>query len=151
MNYRTISLLMLFVLLAVGLVACKFEPMTFDDEEEPLDFEDKWWVLESYGEPGDTQPVIEGSEITANFNCTTDGVNGSAGCNSYGGKYEVDNCELSITELNYTEMACMEPEGVMGQEQEYLQLLILTESYKIEDGKLHITCSDGSVLVFESK
>ena len=142
MKYRMVSLLMLFVLLAIGLVACKCVV---------ADFEDMDWVLESHGEPGNTQPVIAGSEITTTFDSATHEVSGSAGCNSYFGNYEVDDNHLAITGLGYTEMACLEPEGVMDQEQEYLQLLILTESYESDDDELRIDCSDGSVLVFESK
>lgn len=150
MNYLTKILIICLVLLVIGVVACKFEPMTFDDEpkDEPLDFENIEWILESFGEPGNIQLVIEGSEITATFDSATHGVNGSAGCNYYSGDYEVDNSELSISSVGNTEMACIEPEGVMEQEQQYLQLLILAESYETGDGQLRITCSDGNVLVF---
>jgi len=141
MKYHVILSIMSLVLLAAGLVACKCGA---------VDLEDKDWVLESYGEQDDTQAVIECSEITAIFDSETHEVSGSAGCNHYFGNYEVDNGQLSITALAYTEMACMEPEGVMEQEQQYLQLLILAESYETEDGELRITCSDGSVLVFRS-
>lgn len=139
MNNRMILSVMFLALLVIGLVACK---------GGAADFEDREWVLESYGEPGNAQPVLEGSEITATFDSEIRDVSGSAGCNSYFGDYNVDNGELSILNVGNTEMACLEPEGVMDQEQQYLQLLMLAESYEIEDGKLHITCSDGSVLVF---
>lgn len=139
MNYLVKVLIIPLVLLATGFVACTFEA---------LDFEDMEWVLESYGEPSNTQLVIEGSEITATFDSATHGVNGSAGCNHYFGDYEADNSELSISSVGSTEMACMEPEGVMEQEQQYLRLLILAESYETDDGQLRITCSNGSVLVF---
>jgi heat shock protein HslJ len=129
------------VLLAIGLVACKGEVAAFEDKE---------WLLESYGEPDNVHTVIEGTEITANFESATHEVTGSAGCNSYFGDYEVDNHELSIPLVGYTEMYCMEPEGVMEQEQSYLQSLPLAESYEIENGRMHITCSDGSVLIFRS-
>ena len=141
MNYRTKLSVTLLVLLAIGLVACKGGTVAFEDKE---------WVLESYGEPGNVQSVIEGTEITATFDSAEHEVIGSAGCNSYFGDYEVNNNQLSIPVLANTEIACLEPEGVMDQEQQYLQALRLAESYDIEDGKLHITCSDGTVLVFRS-
>jgi len=75
-------------------------------------------------------------------------VSGSAGCNSYFGDYEVDGSSLSIPLIGNTEMYCMEPEGVMDQEEQYLQSLRLAESYEVKDGKLRITCSDGTVMVF---
>jgi len=141
MNYRVKLSVIFLVLLAIGLVACKGEAVAC---------EDKRWVLESYGEAGDTQAVIEGTEITATFDSAKHEVRGSAGCNTYFGDYEVDNNQLSITGLGNTEMYCMEPEGVMDQEEQYLQSLRLAGSYEIEGGKLRITCSDGSVLVFSS-
>ena len=141
MRYCAKLLVILLILLAFGLVACK---------GVVADFEDKDWVLESYGEPGNTQSVIENSEITATFDSGTHEVDGSAGCNHYFGDYEVDNGELSISAVGSTEMACMEPEGVMDQEYEYLQLLILAASYEIEDSQLQITCSDGTVLVYRN-
>ena len=45
-------------------------------------------------------------------------------------------------------MYCLEPEGVMDQEEQYLGSLRLAESYEIVDGRLRIICSDGSMLVF---
>ena len=142
MNYRAKLSVILLVLLAIGLVACKGGAVAFEDRE---------WLLESYGEPGSVQPVIEGSEITATFDSAKHEVRGSAGCNSYFGDYEVDNCGLSIPLLGNTEMYCLEPEGVMEQEEQYLQSFRLAESYEIEDGKLRLTYSDCSVLVFRSK
>ena len=141
MNYRVKLSVISLVLLAIGLVACKGGAVAFEDKE---------WMLESYGEAGNAQAVIEGSEITATFDGDTREVRGSAGCNNYFGEYEVDGSELSIPTIGNTEMYCMEPEGVMDQEEQYLQLLRLAESYEIRDGKLRITCSDDTVLVFRS-
>lgn len=141
MNYKMKLSITLLLLLVIGLVACKGGGVAFEDRE---------WVLESYGEAGNAQSVIEGSEITATFDGDTREVRGSAGCNNYFGEYEVDGSELSIPTIGNTEMYCMEPEGVMDQEEQYLQLLRLAESYETENSTLRITCSDGSVLVFRS-
>ena len=141
MNYRAKLSIIFLVLLTIGLIACKGGAVAFEDKE---------WVLESYGEPGNMQPVIEGTEITANFDSAKHEVRGSASCNSYFGDYQVNNNQLSIPALAYTEMACLEPEGVMDQEQQYLQLLRLADSYEMEDNGFHIICSDGTVLVFGS-
>jgi heat shock protein HslJ len=141
MNYRMILLVVLLVLLTTGFAGCL---------GEVVDFEDRDWVLESYGEPGDLQMVLEGTEITATFDSDTQEVRGSAGCNSYFGEYEVSNKQLSITALGNTEMYCMEPEGVMEQEQQYLGSLGLAGSFEREDVRFRIICSDGTVLVFRS-
>jgi len=111
------------------------------------DLEDIKWVLESYGEQGNLTPVIEGTRVTATFESDEGQVRGSAGCNSYFGGYEVDD-KLSITALAHTEMYCMDPEGVMDQETEYLKILQTAESYRVQDGKLKINCSNQLVLIY---
>jgi len=111
------------------------------------DLEDIRWVLESYGEQGNLTPVIEGTRITATFESDEGQVRGSAGCNSYFGGYEIDE-GLSITTLGHTEMYCMDPEGVMDQETEYLKILQTAESYRIQDGKLQINCGNQLVLIY---
>ncbi len=113
---------------------------------QAVTLEDKKWVLESYGEQGNLQAVLEGTEITAIFDSSQGQVQGTAGCNTYFADYMVNN-NLSILQIAYTEMYCLEPEGVMEQEQEYLKILQSAESYEIEGGRLRITCG-AEVLVF---
>ena len=96
------------------------------------------------------QAVLEGSETTAIFNGDDRQVSGSAGCNTYFGDYEAKKNELSISMLAWTARACVEPEGVMEQEQKYLSALQAAESYTIEGGELQIFCGD-QVLVFRSR
>jgi heat shock protein HslJ len=112
--------------------------------------EDTRWVLESYGEPGNLKAVIADTEITAEFVSAEDTVKGSAGCNSYFGSYELKGSQLSIPgPIGATEMYCMEPEGVMDQEQEYLAVLQLAQSYEIDGDKLQINCGS-QALIFKS-
>jgi len=47
-------------------------------------------------------------------------------------------------------MACLTPEGIMEQEQHYLNLLRAAKSYKIQEGKLQIT-SGAEILVYSAK
>ena len=111
--------------------------------------EDKVWVLESYGEPGNLKAVLEDTEITATFDSAEGQVTGSAGCNSYSGGYEVEGDNLSIPgPIISTEMSC--GEQIDKQEYEYLATLQAAESYKIEDGELTITCGN-QALIFKSE
>jgi heat shock protein HslJ len=114
---------------------------------QDADLEDIKWTLESYGEPGNLVPVIEGTRITATFESAEGQVRGSAGCNSYFGDYAIDN-KLSITTLAHTEMYCMDPEGVMEQETEYLKILLTAGSYQVQDGRLQIDCGNQLVLIY---
>lgn len=118
--------------------------------EDTIAIENTTWLLESYGEKGNLQTVLEGTEITATFESAEDRVKGSAGCNSYFGDYQINDNELSIPMMAHTEMYCLEPEGVMEQETQYLSLLSAAESYEVSEGKLRITAGS-QVLVFNAK
>jgi heat shock protein HslJ len=105
--------------------------------------EDTIWVLMSYGEPKFERSVLPNTEITVEFISKEGTVKGSAGCNSYFGSYEVEGNQLSIPgPMGVTEMYCMEPEGVMDQEQEYLTILQNAGTYKIEGNQLQIGSGD---------
>ena len=101
------------------------------------------WVLTSLN--GDRP--LEGREVTLAF----DGgkASGSAGCNSYFGGYEVQGEDkLTFSEVGSTEMACLDPEGIMGQEEEYLTALRGATGFRVSDGKLQIFSAGGGVLAF---
>jgi len=139
-------LISLFVIIATTLSFCSCSKVA----EDTITIEDTTWVLESYGEQGNLQTVLEGTEITATFESAEGQVKGSAGCNSYFGDYQVDKNKLSIPMMAHTEMYCMEPEGVMEQETQYLRLLSTAESYEVIEGKLQII-ADSQVLVLNAK
>ncbi len=114
-----------------------------------IGFEDKRWVLKSYGEADNLKDVLEDTEITATFNNEEGQVTGSAGCNSYFGSYETEDANLSIPgPIGATEMSCGEQKDT--QEREYLSILQAAESYEIKGGKLTIN-SGNQNLIFESK
>ncbi len=110
--------------------------------------EDTKWFLRSYGEQGNLQDIIEGTEITATFYSSEGQVGGSAGCNIYGGRYQIGANMLSISDVYSTEMACLSPEGVMIQEQEFLTILASAQSFQVDDTTLTIFCSGGQQLYF---
>jgi len=116
-------------------------------ERNPV-LEDIKWLLKSYGEQGNLKDIIKGTEITATFYSSEGQVGGSAGCNIYGGRYQIKDSTLSISEVVSTEMACLLPEGVMEQEQEFLSLLANAQSFQADDTTLTIFCSGGLQLYF---
>ncbi len=131
----------LSISLVIGLAAC-----STSGSSSALD--DTKWFLRSYAEPGDLISVIDGTEITATFDSAEDRVSGSSGCNTYFGEYKVEDDKLSILEMAYTERACLSPEGVMEQEQEYLFILSNALSFQADDATLTIFCSGGLQLYF---
>ncbi len=134
-------LVMLLLSSMIGLTSCSYGSS----------IEDMDWVLQSYGEFGNLKDVLTDTEITAEFVSSEGTVEGSAGCNSYSGSYEVKNSQLSIPgPIAATEMYCMEPEGVMEQERQYLEILQAAKGYSVEDGELQINCG-GQVLVYTTE
>jgi heat shock protein HslJ len=125
----------------MGLAACT-------GKTETITLEDTTWVLESYGEQGNLQAVLEDTEITAVFDSAEDKVTGSAGCNSYFAGYEIENNELSISAIGSTEMYC---EGLMEQEQQYLSILGGAENFQVQDSQLRISSSGNQVLIFHAR
>ena len=99
------------------------------------------WVLVSYGAPGAETPVVAGSTVTLEFEAG-DQAGGSAGCNSYGGRYQVDGDAISFSEMVQTLMAC-EDEQVMEQEAQYLAALETASQFELSGDQLAITYDGG--------
>ncbi|MFC2014984.1 protease inhibitor I42 family protein [Chloroflexota bacterium] len=118
-----------------------------DENQEKLISGESAWVLESYGQRDNLNTVLDGTKITAAFDKAEGRVHESAGCNTYSGDYQISDSTLSISWIASTEMACLEPEGSMDQEQQYLTILQAAESYKVQDGKLQIN-SGQQILTF---
>jgi heat shock protein HslJ len=79
--------------------------------------EGKTWVLTTYN---DTQP-IDGRQPILQFEA--DQVSGTTGCNHYGSAYQIGGNAIRFEGVFSTEMACLEPEGLMDQERIYLDSL----------------------------
>ena len=102
------------------------------------------WLVRSYNNGKQAVvSVIVGTELTAIFQ--SDGrLNGSAGCNNYNSSYQVDGDNISIGQTITTLMACVEPEGIMEQEEQYLTALQTAATYKIDGGRLEMRTAGGS-------
>jgi heat shock protein HslJ len=98
------------------------------------------WVLSSFGPASAPVAVLPGSSVTAVF--TTEGVSGSAGCNSYSGTFQFDNTNLTFSPLITTKMACTD-NNIMTQETTYLTALQSVTSYQINNGQLQLAYPDG--------
>lgn len=83
--------------------------------------------LASFGPSGAEQPVIPGTEITATFSDTD--VAGSAGCNDYTGTLTPVEDYFTVGPIATTLQACLEPAGIMEQEQAYLAALEATDGF----------------------
>ena len=109
-----------------------------------VDLNETAWTLESYG----GESLISDTTMTANFESGE--VSGSASCNHYFGSYQIKGDQITVEGLGWTEMACMNPDGIMEQEQTIMSLLSKTVSYGIEGGKLRLQIESGEELIFLS-
>lgn len=101
------------------------------------------WTLVSYAADGDQLPVPDGVEATATFADGT--VQGSSGCNSFNGSYELDGDGLTFGPLASTLMACEPPQSDV--EAAVFAGLDATTSYRLEDGTLMLLDEAGAELL----
>jgi heat shock protein HslJ len=133
---KTNHILLIFIMV-IALSAC-----LVGNSPALSDLESNIWVLRS--DAGN--PLIEGSSISLQF---TDGlISGNAGCNHYGGGFTVSGKKISFSDIYATEMYCMDPAGVMDQEQSYLSALRDADHLYISDDVLTLTTSTQQTLVF---
>jgi heat shock protein HslJ len=102
------------------------------------DLQDTAWELNSLS----GTDLIPGSTITLAF--SGDALSGSAGCNQFGGSYEISGDTLLIRDLFATEMACAEPIGILEQEQAFLTALRAVDSYQLGTGRLELRNEQGT-------
>jgi heat shock protein HslJ len=148
-RFKWHTAMLVLAIVTVAVVGC----VGSDPKPEPIpadNLEDVTWILKGYGKSGNLQEVLDGSEITAIFDGDKSQINGSAGCNNYFGSYQVSDDKLTIMDLANTEMSCLEPEGVMEQENQYLRILRTVVGYLVQDGELHIN-SDDEILIYVTK
>lgn len=111
---------------------------------EPTSLVGTSWQVINYNNGKDAVvSVLGGTNLTAEFG--EDGsITGSAGCNNYFGKYEVDGNTIKIGPLASTKMACAEPTGIMEQETAYLIALESAATFQITGDQLVLFNADGS-------
>jgi heat shock protein HslJ len=103
---------------------------------EQARLEETVWVLHSIN----GEPALPEVEVTLEFSADRHILRGYAGCNHYGGPYELNDHELDIIEV---EMSL--------QNRQYEDILWNVTIYQIEDGKLILKTDAGETLVFTSQ
>lgn len=107
-----------------------------------VDLDGTAWLLNSLN----GEAPIAGSEITLSFE--EGRLSGRSGCNLYGGDYTIEReGDFRSGPFEVTEMACLEPMGVMDQEDDYLQFLQGANSITRQNDELTIQ-GGGNTLVF---
>lgn len=136
-NNQTRKALIIAALMMILLGSCSLVP---SNNENPL--KGTSWTLTSYA----GKELIPGSQMTATFK---DGkISGSASCNRYFSSYKTRGDTLIVESLGWTEMACLDPEGIMAQESEIMRMLGSAVSYQIQGDRLVIQDTKGEQLIF---
>jgi len=104
------------------------------------------WTATGLAGKGGVAALIAGSKATLNFGA--DGtLSGSAGCNSYTGRYEVTGNEVRFpTAFASTRKMCVNP-GVMDQEQAFLKALSASTTGHIDGKKLELRDAAGALQI----
>jgi heat shock protein HslJ len=90
--------------------------------------------------------VLGGSTLTMSF--SADGrVSGSAGCNNYVATYTASGKSLTIGPAAATRKMCVNPEGVMEQEQQFLKALETVATARQEGDRLELRTATGAMAV----
>jgi len=107
------------------------------------------WICTGYRAGTALQSPITGTEIIADFG-TNGMVTGTTGCNVYFAEYVAGDTSLDIENAGMTEMYCLGPDGIMEQEQLFLNLLCSAETFDITNGQLKIRDATGrKILLFD--
>jgi heat shock protein HslJ len=106
-----------------------------------------WTVTRLAGEAGALVTVLPTTTVTMEFGA--DGrFGGTAGCNSFGTEYTVDEAAGTLTfgMLSTTLMLC-EPPALMAQEGAMVAAIERTAAYALADGRLQLLDATGAVLI----
>lgn len=138
----TVGLMWAMMGLLLALTACGAYDRDVGEAEVLVGTE---WTLQSIR----GEDLLAGVNITANFTEGEEGkqVVGSAGCNDYSASYDRDGEEITVEEYAVTEMFCQEPEGVMEEEQAYLETLLDAARYEAPVNTLTIYNAAGEQIL----
>ncbi len=142
MDVRRTILVGPILVLTLLLAACSNDTADQATEESDVLLDSEWVLTLLNGDA-----LIEGTEITLNFKETS--LDGSAGCNTYGGSYTASEGSLSLSGVYATEMGCPEPQGILDQEQAYLNALNAAASFQVDGEQMEVYDESGALtLVF---
>jgi peptidyl-Lys metalloendopeptidase len=136
MNIRRTVFVGITLVLAAWMVACAAAAQSQPLAQGSALAGTEWVLVSLKG-----NALMEGKTVTLHFGDTS--IEGSGGCNTYGGSYTASGDSVNLSDVYWTEMACMEPEGIMEQEQVYFQALNAAAGYRVNGDRLELTDGAG--------
>ncbi|MEN8206646.1 MAG: META domain-containing protein [Pseudomonadota bacterium] len=113
---------------------------------KPLTLEGTYWQAAGINNgKGGVVSSANTQRATARF--TNGELSGHAGCNAFNASYEATGDRITIGPVMATRKHCAEPDGIMNQEQEYLQALSRAQVYELSDSRLKLRDEKGSLLI----
>jgi heat shock protein HslJ len=141
-----LTAVLIFTLILAGLSlfnGCKMQDRTPGASSLPgSSLDNTFWTMTSMAK---AKP-LPGAEITAGF--INGQLSGSTGCNNYFAVYETQGERLILTNTGVTEMACLEPEGVMEVESRFLDYFYQVDRFNLTEEELQLITGDGEYLIF---
>ena len=133
------------LILAISCIGLLLSGCIGSQPSEVVDLDGTAWVLKDLNGIN----LVDEGRPTLDFESGQ--ISGNSGCNHYGGSYNIEGDRIVIEGLFWTEMACMEPAGVMEQEQNYLDLLQNVDQFKLQEDKLILLNAEGKELTYFSE
>jgi heat shock protein HslJ len=140
MNIRRTILVGATLVLTVLLAACATAKPDQPPAQSAALLDTEWVLISLNG-----SALIEGKGITLNFKEAS--LEGSGGCNTYGGSYTASEDSLRLSNVYWTEMACMEPKGIMDQERAYFEALNAAARYRVDGDRLEVYDEAGAQIL----
>lgn len=102
------------------------------------------WILTTFN---DQKPI---SDYQPTLQFEGDQVSGTTGCNHYGGTYQINKDTIKFEGVFITEMACLDPDGLMDQEQIFLETMRDVFKFILTDEELVLSAYGERYLRFSS-
>jgi len=111
----------------------------------------RWEVVNLNNGQGALTTLLDGSSIGLDF--STDGqMSGNAGCNNFFTPYQLNNNNsITIGRPATTSLTCAEPEGVMGQEAEFLMILEQVATFRITGDALEMRTAGDAIAIVATR
>lgn len=130
----------------------RFAPNAVAGPAGPESVTDLPFRVVSFGPAGTQTPIIDGTDISIQFDSAAGQVSGTSGCNNFFGAFNTQSGAFSMGPFGSTMMFCGEPEGVMEQEASILEALGGATSFQwavapnsfITNGTITYTLADGT-------